>query len=166
MEWTLKNRIETISNVALLVVTLLVGCLTLYNQFWHPKNNPSKQLIGHRIDLNNGVQFDANRTLILYLSTKCHYCEASTPFYQKLAVQLSQKIPIIAAFPQKEEEARTYLTERKITIARVISAPQLLRIIQGTPTLMLVDKTGKVVDAWVGQLPPPIEQQVLKEAGK
>jgi len=33
--------------------------------------------------------------------------------------------------------------------------------VSGTPTLLLVDNTGSVAEAWVGKLEPPQEEDVL-----
>ncbi|QNI37400.1 TlpA family protein disulfide reductase [Edaphobacter albus] len=160
----MKNKLETITNVVLLVVTLLVGGGFLYNQFNGAKDSASQQVIGRHINLGADHAFQADRTLILFISTDCQYCIASTPFYKRL-VQAHPKTPIIAAFPQKEDVAREYLAKHQIPISEVISAPQLLQETTGTPTLMLVDKTGKVKNAWVGRLSPTTEKEVFKQIG-
>lgn len=160
----MKNKLETITNLVLLIVALMVGGGFLYNQFNGARDLASRQVLGRHINLGNNHAFQADRTLVLFISTGCQYCIASTPFYQRL-VQAHPKIPIIVAFPQKEDVAREYLVKQKIPVSEVISAPQLLQETTGTPTLMLVDKTGKVKKAWVGLLSPSTEREVFKQIG-
>ena len=158
----MRNRLEAISNICLIAVSLFIGGLLLYQQFGHKKSLTDKAVIGQKVDSKIYGPIKSDRSLVILLSTKCKYCAASTGFYRQIG-SVSPKIDTVVAFIQPEAEARSYLQEKGIGIDRVIGSTNLLAAIPATPAVMLVDKSGKVVDAWVGKLPPQEEQDVLNK---
>src|SRR6266403_2612076 len=42
----------------------------------------------------------SDRTVVLALSTGCHYCSESAPFYQKLQQQNPNNVRLVAVLPQ------------------------------------------------------------------
>jgi hypothetical protein len=62
--------------------------------------------------------------------------------------------------PQDEAEARKYVESLglKIDDIRKVSLDSIG--VSGTPTLILVDRAGKVKKVWVGQLPAERESEV------
>ena len=71
---------------------------------------------------------------------------------------------MIAALPQDVPEATKYLADNNVTVDQVIKANPGEAMVRGTPTLLLVDKNGVVLDTWVGKLPPEKENEVLERA--
>lgn len=105
----------------------------------------------------------SEKTLIMALSTTCHFCAESTPFYQKLVGQRTGRsdVRLVAVMPQPVDEARHYLSEHAINVDEVRQASLNSISVRGTPTLVLVDGTGAVVRSWVGKLPPEREIEVV-----
>lgn len=105
----------------------------------------------------------SNQTILLALSNKCHFCTESAPFYQRLSSELAQRsdVKLLAVFPQDSNEAKQYLSGLGIQIANVQQATLDSIGVRGTPTLMIVDASGKVKQAWVGKLSPAKESEVL-----
>lgn len=104
------------------------------------------------------------QTLLLVLSTNCHYCTESAPFYQRLAQQKAGRpdIRTVAILPQVIGESQKYLSDHSVSVDEVTqSAPGALYA-KATPTLILVDKAGSVLSSWVGKLSPDKEQEVLE----
>ena len=70
-------------------------------------------LVGQTITLH-GVHFaPQSKTLILTISTTCHFCKDSEPFYQELAAQNKGPIKIVAVLPQPLPEAQAYVQKSR-----------------------------------------------------
>lgn len=106
------------------------------------------------------------KTLVLGLSTKCRYCSESAGFYHKLLRAASfNSVRTIAVFPQPVSEARVFLQEHNLTPDDVRQAKMRDVGMVGTPTVLLVDSSGRVQSSWVGELSPEREGEVFKELG-
>jgi hypothetical protein len=106
-----------------------------------------------------------DRTLLLVLSKGCHFCSESARFYRRLAREAGQAggVQLVAVLPQDVATGRGYLAELGVNIPEVRSAALDTLHAPGTPTLILADRTGRVVDSWVGLLPPDREEEVVEQ---
>src|SRR5205823_5879435 len=69
-----------------------------------------------------GIDWQKNgQTLLLALSTTCHFCSESAPFYQQL-VNTKSDTQLIAVLPQAVEEGRAYLARLGISVAEIKQA--------------------------------------------
>ena len=166
-----SKKIETAANIAIIVVALLL-CMVLVKPYLLAGNNkssnvevtdPSEQTLkGKKVTLSN-IDWHANgKTLLLVLSTTCHYCKESSPFYKRLTRD-AKNIHFIALFPQSIEEARQYLYEHGIQLEEIRQGTLSALGVQGTPTLILVDDAGTVTNTWVGELTSDKEEEVLSK---
>jgi thiol-disulfide isomerase/thioredoxin len=115
---------------------------------------------GTKISLS-GVDWAKNgRTLLLAVSDKCHFCSESAPFYQRLASRHG-KIRLVAILPQPVDEGKKYLDGLNVSVDEIRQAPLTLLGIRGTPTLILVDNSGAVIQAWRGKLTTDKEAEVV-----
>ena len=94
-------------------------------------------------------------SLILALSTECRFCTESLPFYQELT-QLdpirSGRVQLSIGSAQPIDEMRLYLKEHGLGVAYILGLrPTGLRI-AGTPTIVLADSRGLVLNVWRGLL--------------
>lgn len=106
-----------------------------------------------------------DRTLVLVLAKGCHFCSESARFYRRLAREVHQAgggVQLVAALPQDVATGRGYLAGLGVEIPEVRSAPLDSLHVPGTPTLILADHAGRVVDSWVGLLPPEREEEVVE----
>jgi hypothetical protein len=109
-----------------------------------------------------GVDWGKNgRTLVLAISTTCHFCKDSTPFYRKLQEQVGKSLKTVAVLPQPVSEAEQYLTSEGVRVDQVKQAAIGDIGVQGTPTMLLVNSTGVVTKMWVGKIQAGQEEQVL-----
>jgi AhpC/TSA family len=111
-----------------------------------------------------GVDWGASsETVVLALSNKCHFCSESAPFYQRLTRELAQRkdVRLVAVFPQETEEAKKYLNQLAVPIADVRQGSLGSLGVRGTPTLMIVDRTGTIKQSWTGRLSAERESEVL-----
>jgi thiol-disulfide isomerase/thioredoxin len=94
----------------------------------------------------------STRTVVLALSTTCHFCSESGPFYQKLQQQKPNSVRLVAVLPQPVEDSRNYLSKLGVSGADVVQSSLASVGVSGTPTLLLIDNQGSVTDSWVGKL--------------
>ena len=106
------------------------------------------------------VSWRNGHTLLLALSTSCHFCTESAPFYRRLMKDHGET-RLIALFPQESAEGERYLSNLSIKVDEVEQASFGDLGISGTPTLLLIDSGGKVIKKWEGALPPISESEVI-----
>jgi hypothetical protein len=160
--WT--RGLEIATNVAVLLICIALGVLIGVSVL-HPRSesSPSKEIkIGQKIDLPGPVGID--KTVVLAISTQCHYCSESMPFYKKLAASVTAKHGhIVAVLPQSQKEAQDYLQSNGVSVDEVFQEQLSKVYVSGTPTLMILDADHKVMSSWVGKLSPDRENQVLSK---
>ena len=169
----LKGKIELAANLSVLVVAALV-CVVLVKSYLVPAAAPpperqvaaapaqARKVVqrGDPVGLP-GMDWQRNgQTLLLALSTTCHYCTRSGPFYRRV-VKERGGTQLVALLPQGADEGQAYLRELGVDIADVRNVSLGELGLSGTPTLVLVDGGGRVADVWVGALPPDKQDEVL-----
>jgi thioredoxin-related protein len=160
---TLYKRIELLTNVAIIIVAVMLGAV-LVQRFFFPKAEqpPQNIAVGTKVSLP-GVEWDKNgKTLVLALQKGCHFCSESAPFYQRLVQYASTKdVKLVAVLPQSPAEGHEYLDTLSVPITDIRQASLSSLGVLGTPTLILVNNKGEVVASWVGKLPSDKEADVL-----
>ncbi len=111
-----------------------------------------------------GVDYrKSDRTMVMFLSTHCKYCEMSVPFYRELSGSLASKKGarrLVAVFPQTAEEVKAFIDKEKLAV-ETVAVPDLDTFgIGGTPTLLLVARDGTVIRSWVGAPQPQVKEAI------
>ncbi len=84
-------------------------------------------------------------------------------FYKEvLRSALERKIKTTFVFPPKTEEAELYMEKFDLSSIPIIFAPLRDLSVDGTPTIIITDSSGKVTGFWVGQLSKEKESEVLR----
>ena len=106
---------------------------------------------------------DSEETVVLALSDKCKYCTESAPFYKQLAAETAKRdgVRVVAVFPQDTNAGKKYLDDLGVVVNEVKQATLDSIGVRGTPTLVIVDKSGVVKQSWVGLLKGDRETEVL-----
>ena len=155
----LRHALELTTNLAVLTVCIAVVLVLVRGR------TPQQHLAltrGSAFPAIENVKYgDADRTLILALSTQCHFCQESLPFYRALTQAKKNRSQIVVLFPNSDSEVRHFVEHAGLTVDTVAEQNFDKLKILGTPTLILVDRTGKIADVWTGELPPSGEQQVI-----
>lgn len=114
-----------------------------------------------------GVDWATNRlSLIIVMQVGCHWCEGSASFYRDLLRSDSRgSFHPIAVLPQPITEAKSFLDSLGLDISDVRQMDFSKLGAYGTPTLILVDSSGKVEASWTGKLPPQWENAVFRKIG-
>jgi hypothetical protein len=172
----MSKKIELVANLAIIVVACLLGTVLVRN---HLFTRPSvvDDSVANRSKANSqfpgvsplkagsklsgpDMEF-AGETLILAISSTCHFCTESASFYKTLG-QTRGNIRLVAVMPQPVEDGRKYLEKLGVSVDEVRQLPLERLGVQGTPTLILVDASGVVRNSWMGFLPPEAELVVFK----
>ena len=164
---SLAKKLELLANVAIIVVALLLGAV-LVKRYLLPQPTNARAADariqpGTKLSLPGMEWGRSDKTLLIVLSTQCRFCTESAPFYQRLAREQSRagRARLVAVLPQSVAEAQKYLGEHGITVDEVRQVSPDAVGAAGTPTLIMLDSAGSVVESWVGKLPPDKESEVI-----
>ncbi|MFP5260716.1 MAG: peroxiredoxin family protein [Blastocatellia bacterium] len=164
---SLYKKVELLSNVAIIVVAILLGAVLVKQYILGSPARPESKTIaaGTKIPLPDVTWEGSRQTLLLVLSRGCHFCSESVPFYQRLAEEVKSlgDVRLLAVLPQPPEDAQKYLDDLGVPVKDVKQADLTSIPVAGTPTLILVDSKGVVTDAWVGKLRPDKEAEVISK---
>jgi thioredoxin-related protein len=103
--------------------------------------------------------------MILALQTRCKFCAESAPFYKQVADKTSKQsaLHLVAVFPQEADAAKAFLDSLGVSVRDIRQAPLNALGVSGTPTILLLDNTGLITEAWLGRLDPEREAEVLRQ---
>jgi thioredoxin-related protein len=110
------------------------------------------------------VDWEKNgQTLLLVLDTGCAYCTASAPFYKEIARETAnnRRVQLIAALPQEISNSKQYLSGLNVPINEIRQSTLTALGVKGTPTLILINGKGEVMQSWPGRLSSDKEREVL-----
>jgi thiol-disulfide isomerase/thioredoxin len=162
MKTDMHKKIEIAANIAIIIVATLLCGVLIKKHIISPPTPPANALIannqfqlqaGTKLSLP-GIDWQKNsQTLLLVLSTTCHFCSESAPFYQQLVKELDGNTHVVAVLPQSVSDSRGYLNRLGVAVDDIQQAEMSSLGVRGTPTLILANDKGVVMDSWVGKLP-------------
>ncbi len=170
-----RSTLDVAANVGLISCCILFGVFFFRNHAVY-SGNPiperpqvakiglaGSSLVGKGMPVQGIDWTKSQQTVVLVLQEGCRFCDESTPFYQRLTKEFSDpaKIHFVAALPESNDESRKYLKEKMIGISDVKQVSPTSIGVRGTPTLLLVDNTGTVLEQWNGKLPAAQEDAVI-----
>lgn len=162
----MKAKLEAIANVAVIFVALAVGYVVLGKYVSEYRARPVAA--GDRLAAIPNLEWKQHRhTLVLALNTGCHFCEQSVPFYQSLSERLQHSgidLDLVAVFPNDAAQIQQFMSKESLRVRSVAAVPLEKLRVNATPTLILVDNTGRVERAWIGMLSPPEQFELFKTA--
>ncbi|HMD86526.1 MAG TPA: redoxin family protein [Terriglobia bacterium] len=160
------SRLESFANLATIIVSLVLT-VVLIKVFLLPQSSPMSGRAESRVGMSlkqslPDVDWAKNkRTLVLAVSTQCHYCTESAPFFQRIQKERPEGLKMVAVLPQAVDEGRKYLDGEGVHVDDVKQATLSTIGVTGTPTMLLVDGKGPVAKVWEGKLQPDQEAGVL-----
>jgi len=160
---TFMKYLDRAANVAVIVAVAVFLFMVFRGDIGRRQSpkDPSQELIGRTIALP-GVQFSKGQnSLVVAVSTTCHFCKDSLPFYKQLAEKSRGRLNLVAVLPQPEAEAQKFLQDAGVTATQVVSASLDSIGVNGTPTVLLVNEEGKVKHAWSGRLDEKGQEDLL-----
>lgn len=159
-----QSKLAQVANLATILVSVLLS-VVLVKVFLLPQPGPTRNLMQPQVGMSltkalPGVDWARNkRTLVLALSTQCHYCSESAPFFQR--IQKETGLKMLGVLPQAVDESRKYLDGEGVHLDDVKQATLSTIGVAGTPTMLLVDGKGAVAQVWQGKLQPDQQAGVL-----
>ena len=163
MRTSAKTRrfLEISANVAILVVTIIIVGNFIWSR-WRPRQKVEAPTVGAKLSLS-GIKWEDGTALVLALQKGCRYCEESAAFYRRLHDQRSGSQPrMLALIPGEKTDIARYLSEQGVAVDDIVNAPLSDINVSLTPTLLLVDRSGRVSAVWVGKLDARRETEVTQ----
>ncbi|MCA1565231.1 MAG: thioredoxin fold domain-containing protein [Acidobacteria bacterium] len=163
-----KEHLEVLTNLAVLLAAVSILAVLTLNYFGGRK--PVPQIVeglqkGQQFPAIPGVDYRGSAsTLLVAMSTECGYCTQSIPFYNQLAdMKNTGKISLrtVALFPNLDDEVQQYTRQHQLKTDHKSSVDFGQLKLAGTPTMILVDQNGRVINFWVGALKPDAQRQFL-----
>jgi len=161
----LSKKSESFISIFILLFCGFFSGFLVHKYFFSLPNNPEAvETVNKQITLPDMNWSEQNKTLILALQTSCHFCNESAPFYKRLIEDVKGKnIKLVAVLPTDIERSRSHLDKLGLTNLDVKQASLNSIQVNGTPTLILIDQKGEVINSWVGKLPPSKEAEVISK---
>ena len=166
---SLPAKIEIASNIATIGAAVLLSAVLVKvylvpgQRTTAPTRPAAEAAVGTNLKSQiPGVDWSKNgRTLVLAMSTTCHFCKDSEPFYRRIRQEVGAGVKMIAVLPQPQADAEEYLNTAGVKVDEVRQLALTAIGVRGTPTMLLVDGKGVVTKVWVGKLQGQEEEQVL-----
>jgi hypothetical protein len=156
------KQIDKIANLAVIVAVVVFVAVTVRREFF-AKSVPqmSADPTGTTISLPEIQNSKYQNTVVLVLSTSCHFCRESLPFYVQLSQMSRGHASVLAVLPEPMKEAKDFLNVAGVSVDQIITrAPDAVGV-RGTPTVLLVDPRGKVRRSWIGKLDASRQKELL-----
>ncbi len=119
---------------------------------------------------NAGEKFDGpaewfnthDATLVIFGRASCAACEKAQPFLKSVVERMRGRAGVVMAHPPgAESDDVAYARSIGVADDRIRTVGAGLRV-HATPTLVLVDRTGAILDAWEGAGPPERQAAIVK----
>jgi thioredoxin-related protein len=161
-----KNRAEFVANISL-IISCAVFLVFLMTSYLSPRNGLQPTIsssLGRTLSAEEIDWSQSERTLVIFFQKGCRFCEESISFYHRITREFlsESSLRIVVGFPNNLDDNTLYLREKTIDVKQVKELPFNKFGVQGTPTLLLVNRNGVVVNQWVGKLPPLVEDEILR----
>jgi len=130
---------------------------------------PPPYLPGEAMTPMAGVDYHAaDRTVLIFIRSTCNFCIRSVPFYQRLVTVRNQRgvsTQIIGAALTSDKGAEGFPAARGWSPDRMIRFDLGQVKVKGVPTILVVDRQGKVQETWFGQLSEQQQGELMTAAG-
>ena len=133
-----------------------------------PAPAPPIYAAGETIDTPAAWYNTAAHTLILFARKSCVACDKAQPFIKTLVASVHGRAAVVMAHPDgaasSEAEDRDYAKSVGIAESATFVTPAGLKV-RATPTLVLVDRQGRVLHAWEGVGKADKQAQITEAIG-
>ena len=167
---TLSKRIEILANAAIIVVAALLVAVLVKNYLLPSSTSnpilnqiqPGSKLVLPKLDWSK-----SDKTLLLALSDGCKFCTESAEFYRRLVEERAKRpdLRLVAVLPQEVDRGQNYLNSLNVAVDEVRQIPLSSVGVTGTPTLIMVNKSGIITNIWLGKLSLEKETEVFSQLG-
>ena len=151
-----RRLINVVANVCLLVSAGALGTAVWqkYSQAHRLARSQTRLPFqpGDRAPVISGISYrEQSSSLVIFLSTMCHYCESSVPFYNRLTGLSSHRgLRLFAVFAQPEDQVQSFRGRLGLLVDSVPGVNFSRIRVGSTPTVLLIDRIGVIKRTWVG----------------
>lgn len=174
----MKSKLDVAANVAIIALCLVVGAVLIKNHFLTPTPAAPPGAVDREAQIEGqaspelaslAATHDADRMVVVALAPGCRFCTDSMPFYKRLIEERDAQgsdVPVIATVASEEmiEGERDVMNEAQVTPDDLVAMSLSGIGVTGTPTLLLVDRQGTVLEAWIGMQQPDGEEEIIEAA--
>src|ERR1700761_7267476 len=165
-----RSKWDTAANVAIILCCIIASTVLVRREFFPPRPEPLPGTVaaGEHIDaLGSAVPAGAQKALVLAVAPNCHFCNDSMAFYKQLVEKRNSanspvKVVAAVASPEAKDQESSKMTASGVTPDAVVQLDFRQIKVGGTPTVLLVDRQGKVLSVWMSKLDDHGEQEVLR----
>jgi hypothetical protein len=154
------------ANILIICAVLLMTGIAVKKYFLTAPSpsEPARPAIGTKMTLSGINWAEQPKTLVLALQTHCRFCNESAPFYKRLIENAeSRHVKLIAIFPTKVEESLAHLHSLGLNGLEARQSPLSSLPVNGTPTLIMTNNSGEVINVWRGKLSRSQEDEVISK---
>jgi len=127
-----------------------------------PAPRPAAYAAGQTIDVPAAWYADAPKTLVIFARESCAACQRAQPFLASLVSKMQGHGGVLMAHaPGADADDLKFGVSLGLPADRVFITPPNLRV-HATPTLVLVDAQGHILDAWEGVAKDDVQAAILK----
>ena len=171
----MQKKMDLLANTAIAIVAVLIGFALIRQQL--DRAHTAKALAASTAMQNEvrpGISLSPiaghpwaqhDRTLVVALRYGCIHCEHNMTFYKQLAdrIQPDAKTSLLSVFPDDSFVARHDLDAHSLSAMPFVASVNFASLhVPGTPTLLLVDNKGTILQSWIGELSPREQDDVMK----
>jgi hypothetical protein len=164
---TLRLKLEVSTGVAVLVVSgiLLSTSLTTYMRERQPQKTGPGLRKGETLNRLEGYDFSqSTKTLVIVMNTDCESCVESIRFYNNVAYHCNStdhEIDVRVVFPDPFDQAQRFVKQHQLKAEVIPQVDPTVLKVSVTPTVILVDSKGRILNFWIGQLSPKDEEEII-----
>lgn len=115
-----------------------------------PVPRPPAYAVGETVDVPAAWYSSADTTLVLFARASCGACEKAQPFLTKIVGLMNTRGAAWMAHPAATQvEDAQFATGLGVKSDHVVAVPAGVKV-QATPTVLLVNRQGKILGEWEG----------------
>ena len=125
-------------------------------------------LVGQTLPPLSGYRWSTySETLVIAVRRGCPYCDASLPFYKQIGEQEKNNMlhaHVLLVMPDDASFGSSLLRKADVEVQGIFGQGLDALKVSGTPTVLLIDSSGRIEREWVGELAPSGEKDVMNAA--
>jgi hypothetical protein len=115
-----------------------------------------------------GYSWSSNpKTLVIAIRKGCPYCDVSMPFYRQLGELEKSNVlraHVLVVMPNDASYGSSLLRKNDLEVQGIFGQKLDALKVSGTPTVLLLDSSGRIERVWIGLLAPQGEKEVMSAA--